>query len=89
MPKQWNRVSDNWLPPEKRVVLLNIEGDNSMPACVVAGYMKKHSDGGHYFVTVGANVQQSKRKVMYWSDCLGDDFQCPLWANKEMNTKTQ
>ena len=82
--RQWSRVSKGLLPPEKRVVLLNIQADSSYPACVVAGYVKKYSDGGFYFVTPGANVQQN-REVMYWSDCLGDDFQCPLWENKIMN----
>lgn len=84
MPKQWNRTSKGLLPPEKRVVLLNVEAKDNMPAAVVAGYMKRFSNGDHYFVWPGAGIS-SDREVMYWSDCLGDDFQCPLWANKTMN----
>ena len=84
MPKQWNRVNKKLLPKERRVVLLNISKGESLPACVVAGFMRKNGDGSFYFVTYGADVQKN-REVMYWSDCLGDDFQCPLWVNKTMN----
>ncbi|MCK5608272.1 hypothetical protein KAR91_40700 [Candidatus Pacearchaeota archaeon] len=85
MPKQWNRVSDGLLPPKGRVVLLNVNGTEYSPACIVAGYLKRHSEGGYYFVTPGVSVNTAKEVVIYWSDCLGDDFQCPLWTNKTMN----
>ena len=90
MSKQWNRVSDKLLPQERRVVLLNINEhkEKGLPPCVAVGYMRRYSDGGYYFVTPGADVQKD-REVMYWSDCLGDDFQCPLWANKQMNKTSE
>ena len=84
MPKQWNRTSNNLLPPIGRAVLLNIEAMETAPACVVVGYFKRYSDGNYYYVVPGTGVKYG-REAIYWSDCLGDDFQCPLWTNKTMN----
>ena len=86
MSKQWNRTSDKLLPKLGRVVLLNIEAKDDMPACVVAGYFKRYSDGQYYYVAPGTGVKFG-REATYWSDCLGDDFQCPLWRNKTMNNQ--
>jgi hypothetical protein len=82
---EWIKMNNN--PPLRRVMLLQIEADpnSGVPACVVAGYLKRWSEGGIYHVIPGVDLGNTQRNVTHYSDCLGDDFQCPLWENKAMN----
>ena len=63
-------------PPVKRYVLVLTDansGRGGTPVCAV-GYMKNAAGDKQspYFVVPGVGGT-----VLYWSDCLGDDFETP------------
>ncbi len=85
---------DQELPSEKRYVLLQIDGDDrvGMPPRVVVGYMKFAAGerDSPRFHTPGCNFAgpendpRPKHKVLYWADCLGDDFNAlPSWQGRQ------
>lgn len=86
------------LPPEGRMVLVQVEkGDGgvstfpgmtvglkcTLPPAVIVGYL--HFAAGDKscpeFITPG--LGGGKRKRTHWCDCLGDEFQAPLWKCKQ------
>ena len=71
-----------------------------LPPTVVVGYLRYAAGdkGSPYFVTPGFErayepregvktncLGKIERLSTHWSDCLGDDFHCPLWEAKDMN----
>ena len=83
----WQEYSENNVPELKRYVLIQVSGSETMPPSVVVGYIKKHSEGGYYFVWPGCNINPSEREATHWCDCLGDDFKAPLWAGQPKKKK--
>lgn len=69
---------DNKLPPERRMVLVQIGPTDSEAPCVAVGYMKFAAGDGDSpgFIVPGARPHFV---VTHWADCLGDDFTAPLW----------
>lgn len=67
------------LPPERRMVLVQIDKSEGNAPCVAVGYLKfaAGDEDSPYFVVPGARVDFV---VTHWADCLGDDFEAPLWA---------
>lgn len=71
------------LPYERRYVLVQIAGDDSlgMPPSVAVGYLRFASDDvTPYFVVPGFGRRFT---VTHWNDCLGDQFAAPLWEGKQ------
>lgn len=71
-------------PPERRYVLVQLGPDTNypygnLPPSVVVGYLKYSAGDKNcpYFVLPG--VIHKGRYVTHYCDCLGDDFQAPLW----------
>jgi hypothetical protein len=73
-----------------------------MPPTVVVGYLRYAAGckDSPYFVTPGFDrtyvpkegVPTSgggtvQRQSTHWCDCLGDDFEAPLWEAKDMNRR--
>ena len=74
----------NPLPTPRRMVLVQIDRneDEGAAPCVAVGYVKLAAgeEDSPYFVVPGA---RSGFVVSHWADCLGDDFEAPLWAMKQ------
>ena len=73
------------LPPERRYVLVQIEADKDtgMPSSIVVGYLRKWSEKREYYFVTPGFQGRGYRKITHWSDCLGNDFEAPLWAGKQ------
>ncbi len=69
------------VPKERRYVLLQIKEKatevGGLPPSVCVGYLRRWSSGS-FFVIPGVGGE-----VTHWSDCLGDDFEAPLWKGKQ------
>lgn len=77
---KWIKWEDGCpLPKERRFVLCQIEkrmiDHMEMPPAVSVGYMRVWSTGP-WFVIPGMG---GKFVVTHYCDCLGDDFEAPLW----------
>lgn len=77
-----DRANRQKLPFERRYVLVQLaeQPAKGLPPSVAVGYLK-YSAGDKtcpYFVIPGIGGT-----VEFWSDCLGDDFFCPLWEGKQ------
>lgn len=74
------------LPPQRRCVLLMLpeRKEDGMPPAVAVGYLKFAAGDKTcpYFVVPGVGG-----KPTHWCDCLGDDFEVPLWAWRFPNRK--
>lgn len=73
-------------PPIRRYVLVQLpeRPSQGLPPAVAVGY-RKDSGGDKqspFFVTPGVGGIPT-----HWCDCLGDDFQAPLWPGKQVNVK--
>lgn len=79
------------LPDERRYVLIQIGEDltKGMPPTVAVGYLRYAAGckDSPYFVILG--VDCSTRFPYYWCDCLGDDFNAPLWKGKQSPPKRE
>lgn len=66
---------------ERRYVLLQVAGDDSlgMPPSVAVGYLRVWSNGP-WWVIPGFGRDFI---VTHYADCLGDDFQAPLWKGTQ------
>lgn len=66
------------LPPERHMVLVQIDGGIGEAPAVGVGYLKFAAGDRDcpYFVVPGA---RENFVVTHWADCLGDDFTAPLW----------
>jgi hypothetical protein len=74
------------LPPVKRYVLVAYSREAlgaGMPPAVAVGYLKFAAGDKNCpnFIVPGVGG-----KPDLWSDCLGDDFECPHWAGKQEPT---
>lgn len=75
------------LPKERRYVLVQLTRrelsgeDCGLPPTVTVGYLRRWSNRNNFFVTPG--VSQENREVSHWCDCLGDNFNAPLWRGKQ------
>lgn len=67
------------LPPERRMVMVQIDRSESEAPCVAVGYLKFAAGDREcpFFVVPGALPHFV---VTHWADCLGDDFEAPLWG---------
>lgn len=77
----WICVGDDWPKPYRMVLVATDKFPGSAPAINV-GYMK-YAAGDRacpYFICPGA---QLGFKALYWSDCLGDDFEPPNWQMRQ------
>ena len=76
------------LPTAKRCVLVQTaaQPDVGLPPGVAVGYLKFAAGDRNcpYFVTPGIDC-----KVVFWNDCLGDDFHAPLWRLPQPNPRSE
>ena len=77
-------VLDGPLPQEKRYVLvqtveLQLGAFEDSPG-VAVGYLRYDSESNPYWIVPGG----PHGKVTHWADCLGDDFEAPLWKGKQI-----
>lgn len=70
-------------PPERRYVLVQTDGleENGLPPSVAVGYLRYSAGMKNcpFFVVPGV----AHNNVVAWCDCLGDDFQAPLWKGRQ------
>lgn len=91
MDLKWHNFKPNTprnrqkLPPEKRIVLVELKSNTTMyPNPIVCGYLKFHAGdkSAPYFVTHGCNLKNVESgvddRVVRWCDCLPDEFE---WYN--------
>jgi hypothetical protein len=57
-------------------------GDKDSPYFVTPGFDRSYELNDGVLTNALGNVQ---RQSTHWCDCLGDDFEAPLWAAKDMN----
>lgn len=73
-------------PPERRYVLVRIEGEdgphslgpNNVDNAVMVGWSRDGTD--HWFFVIPA--APLPHLVTHWCDCLGDDFAPPSWIKQ-------
>lgn len=85
-PFDEGKGAEQSLPPKGKLILVCIQEseDGDSPA-VNIGYLK-YAAGDRscpYFVRPGAR----SGFVTYWSDCLGDNFTCPVWKIQSWREK--
>lgn len=68
----WRRAPE--LPPEYRLVLVQVAEHGGRAAAVAVGYVKNFSNGPCW-ITPGVGGPD----VVAWADCLGDDFTADVW----------
>ena len=72
---------DGPVPKERRYVLVQIKEKDTdvggLPPSVCVGYLRVWSSGP-FFVIPGVGGE-----VTHWCDCLGDNFEAPLWKGKQ------
>ena len=77
-------------PPEKRLVIVAIQGTELCPEGLALGYIR-YAAGDRQcpeFITPGIlqrDFQGQSREIIAWCDCLGDDFESCNWRRKYMN----
>lgn len=73
-------------PPERRYVLVQLQAhDTRLPAFVAVGFLR-HGSGGAYMVVPAVS---SLGTVTHYCDCLGDDFEAPLWPGTQSMYRTR
>lgn len=70
------------LPPAKRYVLVQVaaRAEKGLPPAVAVGYMRfaAGDENSPVFTVPGVGGP-----VVAWCDCLGDDFNAPLWQGTQ------
>ena len=79
----WHEFPGNKLPPGRRDVLVQLAAEENLglPPAVVVGYLRDAAGckDSPQFITPG--VGGRLRIITHWCDCLGDEFNAPLWKN--------
>jgi hypothetical protein len=75
-------------PPIGRCVLIQFAEEKGIPAGIAVGYMKNAAGDKQSPQFIRPGIRKDG-EPLFWCDCLGDDFEAPLWQNKTMNKENR